>query len=98
MFVLSVLCALSAVAWPAPATAQAWPFGLFAPPGLPREVTVRLAQATTTILSDADLRARLPASGVLGTPLEPDAFAELIRRDQERFADIKRRANIQVVK
>jgi tripartite-type tricarboxylate transporter receptor subunit TctC len=72
-------------------------FGLFAPPGLPRDVAVLLAQAATTIFSDADLRARLPASGVLGTPLGPDAFAELIRRDQERFADIKRRANIQVV-
>ena len=30
-------------------------------------------------------------------PTRPDAISEFIRRDQERFADIKRRANIQVV-
>jgi hypothetical protein len=35
--------------------------------------------------------------GLGAGPTRPDAFAELIRRDQERFADIKRRANIQVV-
>ncbi|MBL8385214.1 MAG: tripartite tricarboxylate transporter substrate binding protein, partial [Burkholderiales bacterium] len=72
-------------------------FGLFAPPQLPREVLARLSEAAIQAMSDGELKARLPASGVLATPLGPDAFAALIRADQQRFADIKRRANIQVV-
>lgn len=72
-------------------------FGLFGPAGLPREVGTRLAQAAATIFADADLKARLPASGVVAAVTSPEAFVAVIRRDQERFADIKKRANIQAV-
>jgi tripartite-type tricarboxylate transporter receptor subunit TctC len=72
-------------------------FGLFGPAGLPREVAQKLAQASATVFADAELKARLPASGVVAATTTPEGFVAIIRRDQERFADIKRRANIQAV-
>jgi tripartite-type tricarboxylate transporter receptor subunit TctC len=49
------------------------------------------------VFADAELKARLPASGVVAATTTPEGFVAIIRRDQERFADIKRRANIQAV-
>jgi tripartite-type tricarboxylate transporter receptor subunit TctC len=72
-------------------------FGLFGPAGMPREIVARLAQAGSTAFADAELRQRLIAAGLAANPVGPDAFVAIIRRDQERYAEVKRRANIQVV-
>jgi tripartite-type tricarboxylate transporter receptor subunit TctC len=68
--------------------------GLAAPAGIPHEALARLSEAMQNAMRSADLRERLLGSGldpVASSPAEMPAF---MRREQERYAEVIRKAKI----
>ena len=72
-------------------------FGVFGPPGLPNEIVAKIATTAAEAFKSPAVYERFVTAGILPAVSSPAEFVAIIRRDQERFADIKRRANIQVV-
>ncbi len=72
-------------------------FGLFGPAGLPRDIATRLASAVATIAADPDMQKRMLAAGVVMSATTPEAFEAILKRDLQRYGEIKKRANIQAV-
>ncbi|WP_137176977.1 tripartite tricarboxylate transporter substrate binding protein [Roseomonas sp. AR75] len=71
----------------------AW-WGLVGPKGLPRPIVDKVANAVRPILDAPAFAQRFADQGVTPGKLGPDAFAQRIAQDKERFADIVRRAGI----
>ena len=69
-------------------------FGLFAPAGLPRDVTQALHVAATGALRDADVVRRLGEQGVEPDPATPAEFAAFVAAEGAKLAAIIRDANI----
>lgn len=64
--------------------------GISAPAGLPSAVEQRLVSALTQVLADADLQAKLRAQGFELATRTPEAFADFIRQQAERWAPVVR--------
>jgi tripartite-type tricarboxylate transporter receptor subunit TctC len=75
--------------------AAAW-IGYAAPAGTPRDVLVKLSTAIQNALQASDLRERYLALGLEPLWSTPDEMAAFLRREQERYAQIIRNANIKV--
>jgi tripartite-type tricarboxylate transporter receptor subunit TctC len=73
--------------------AAAW-IGYAAPPGTPREVLSRLSSEIRKILGTDDLKERFLALGMEAQSSTPEEMAAFMRREQERYGDIIRSANI----
>jgi len=71
--------------------------GLFGPAGLPQPVVARLHQEVNKALADRDVGGRLAkAGGMQPNPLTPEQFAQMIRRDYEKYGKLVRDIGIKV--
>lgn len=65
--------------------------GVIAPAGLPRPILDRLNKAINAAIVEPQTHARFAQLGSEGGGGTPEAFAELIRRDSAKWADVVRR-------
>lgn len=77
---------------PGYAASQWW--GLFAPGGLPRSITLRLNQEVGRILQSQMMRDRLAVDGAEPVHNTPEALAKLVRSEIETWRRIAREAGI----
>ena len=75
--------------------AAAW-IGYAAPPGTPREVVSRLSAEIRKILGTDELKERFVALGMDTQSSTPEEMAAFMRREQDRYGEIIRNANIKV--
>jgi tripartite-type tricarboxylate transporter receptor subunit TctC len=75
--------------------AAAW-IGYAAPAGTPREVLQRLSVEMHRILGEREMKDRLAQLGLDPAPSSPDEMAGFLAREQERFAEIVKAANIRI--
>jgi tripartite-type tricarboxylate transporter receptor subunit TctC len=75
--------------------AAAW-IGYAAPAGTPREVLQKLSSEMHRILQQPDMQERLAGLGLDPAPSSPDEMAGFLAREQERYAQIVRAANIHI--
>jgi tripartite-type tricarboxylate transporter receptor subunit TctC len=73
--------------------AAAW-IGYAAPAGTPREILQKLSAEMHKMLEAPDLKEKLTQLGLDPAPSTPDEMAGFLRREQERFAQIIKAANI----
>jgi tripartite-type tricarboxylate transporter receptor subunit TctC len=73
--------------------AGAW-FGLLGPPGLPRNIVVKVNQSLAQALAAPDFLARLAALNLDPMTMTPEAFTDFINAAVETWGQILRRANI----
>jgi tripartite-type tricarboxylate transporter receptor subunit TctC len=73
----------------------AW-VGYMAPPGTPREIRVRLAAELQKALAADDVKERYLSLGMDVASNTPDEMAVFMRREQDRYAEIARTANIKI--
>ncbi len=69
-------------------------YGLFAPAGTPRRIVNILQSNVAAVVSAAQARDQLDAWGLSAVGSTPEAFAEFIRREMDKYARIAREANI----
>ena len=70
--------------------------GVYAPAGTPGEIVARLNREIGRIMQTAEARAALATLSAEPITASPGEFAEMLRRDRERFGAIVREANIRV--
>jgi len=85
-----------AVAETLPGFENAGWFGLMAPAGTPKEIIDKVYRDTAKVLDSSDMRARLYVQGMVPVASSPDAFAQQIRTETERWARIVRERGIEV--
>ena len=68
--------------------------GFFVPAQTPREIVLRLYEESRKVLDAPDIRERLAKMGIEPVATAPDAFAALVKRDIEKFAEVVRKAQI----
>ena len=73
----------------------AW-IGYAAPPGTPREITMKLAAEVQKAVQAADLKDRYLALGMDPASNTPDEMAAFLRSEQARYGAIIKNANIKV--
>ena len=73
----------------------AW-IGYAAAPGTPRDIIAKLSAEIGKAIQSPDLRERFMALGLEPTSNSPEEMAEYLKREQQRYGDIIRRANIKV--
>lgn len=73
----------------------AW-IGYMAPAGTPREILVKLAAEIQKATQAADLKARYVPLGMDAVSNTPDEMAAMLRREQDRYAQIIKNANIKI--
>jgi tripartite-type tricarboxylate transporter receptor subunit TctC len=71
-------------------------YGVFAPAGTPRAVIERVAADIARAVESPDVQARLKDLGAEPYPMTPDAFAQLVTRDRDRWAALIRDRNLKV--
>ncbi|MDR2853190.1 MAG: tripartite tricarboxylate transporter substrate binding protein [Burkholderiaceae bacterium] len=69
-------------------------FGLLAPAGTPPAVIKKLNAAVAQVLADNAIRERYLGAGAIAQGSTPEAFAAMIRDDQQRFGEVVRKADI----
>jgi len=70
--------------------------GMWGPPGMPKEVVLRLNATLAKILSQPDLQERLRAEGREATHSSPEEFARIIARDVTKWKKVVQEGNIKV--
>ena len=75
--------------------AAAW-IGYAAPAGTPREVVARLSTEIQKALQSADLKERMVNIGLDAVASTPDEMAAFMRREEQRYGDIIKSANIRL--
>src|SRR4051812_14253013 len=70
--------------------------GVIAPAGLPRPILDRLNAATNAALEAPETKERIAQLGSEGGGGTPEEFAELIRRDSAKWADVIRRSGAKI--
>lgn len=79
-----------AAAGPVPGfDASPW-FGLLAPRGVPATVAQKISQDLTRALGDPAVQAKMRELGAEPAPSTPDAFAEVLKKDRQKWGDIVR--------
>jgi tripartite-type tricarboxylate transporter receptor subunit TctC len=73
--------------------AIAW-MGLFAPAGLPADMTARINADIQRVLASPEGAQRLRELGATPGTLQPSAFGEFVRKDTEKWRALVRSANI----
>jgi tripartite-type tricarboxylate transporter receptor subunit TctC len=68
--------------------------GVFAPPGTPHEIVMRLHDELARILAMDDMRAQLANLGMEPVGGPPEEFAADIRADRQRWATLIRDAGL----
>ena len=70
--------------------------GIIAPAGLPRPILDRLNKATNAALESPEAKERIAVLGSEGGGGTPEEFAELIRRDSAKWAEVIRRSGAKI--
>jgi tripartite-type tricarboxylate transporter receptor subunit TctC len=70
--------------------------GFAVPAGTPRDVVLRLNRDTAAILAAADMKQKLAEQGADAIGGPPEAFAEHVRREREKWGRLVRERNIVV--
>ena len=70
--------------------------GMWGPPGMPKEVVLRLNKTLEKILSQPDLQERLRAEGREARHSSPEEFARIIARDVTKWKKVVQEGNIKV--
>jgi tripartite-type tricarboxylate transporter receptor subunit TctC len=70
-------------------------FGFFGPPGLPKEIAQKIAEAAAEFARQPDTIEKLEVAGLATGTMLPDEFAAFIKTYKVKYEDIKRRANIE---
>ncbi|WP_186426091.1 Bug family tripartite tricarboxylate transporter substrate binding protein [Cupriavidus metallidurans] len=79
-----------AAAGPVPGfDASPW-FGLLAPRGTPAAVAQKISQDLTRVLGEPAVQAKMRELGAEPAPSTPDAFAEVLKKDRQKWGDIVR--------
>ncbi len=79
-----------AAAGPVPGfDASPW-FGLLAPRGTPAAVALKISQDLTRVLGEPTVQAKMRDIGAEPSPSTPDAFAEVLKKDRQKWGDIVR--------
>ena len=74
----------------------AW-IGIAAAPGTPKEITQRLAAEIGKAVQTKEVRERMQNLGLEpAAPMTPDEMAVFLRKEQQRYGDIIRTANIKI--
>ena len=76
-------------------TAFTW-FGMWAPPGTPKEIVARLNQAIARILKKPEVQERLRADGMEAAHNTPEEFSRFIARDIAKWTKVVKAGNIKV--
>jgi tripartite-type tricarboxylate transporter receptor subunit TctC len=71
-------------------------YGIVAPAGVPQPIVDRLAAETNKALKSAAITARFAQDDATAAGGSPQAFAAFIKREQERWAQVVKRANITI--
>lgn len=71
-------------------------FGFFGPPGMPKEIVQKIADALAEVAKEPEVAQRLEAAGVDVGFLPPNEFAATLGPYKAKFEDIAKRANMQV--
>ena len=69
-------------------------FGLIAPAGLPPAVLAKINAEVTRIIKAPEMQKKLAAQGVLPIASTPDEFTGVIKREQEKWAQVIKASNI----
>ena len=85
-----------------PAIAEMFPgfetriwYGLVAPAGTPRAIVVKLHDVVAASLAKADVKARLAGLGLEAAPMQPEEFADFIKREIAKWTKEVREAGIE---
>ncbi|MEB2400788.1 MAG: tripartite tricarboxylate transporter substrate binding protein [Alcaligenaceae bacterium] len=70
-------------------------FGLMAPAGVPEDVRRKIAADVGEVLARPEVQERFQALGLLATSSSPEAFAELIKYESERWVETAKHAGIE---
>jgi tripartite-type tricarboxylate transporter receptor subunit TctC len=70
--------------------------GIIAPAGLPRPILERLNKATNAALESPEAKEKIAVLGSEGGGGTPEEFAELIRRDSAKWADVIKRSGAKI--
>jgi tripartite-type tricarboxylate transporter receptor subunit TctC len=74
----------------------AW-IGYAASPGTPKEITAKLAAEIAKAVQAPEVRARMQNLGLEpASPMTPDEMGVFLRKEQQRYGDIIRTANIRI--
>jgi tripartite-type tricarboxylate transporter receptor subunit TctC len=71
-------------------------YGLWGPPGLPKDVVDRLAAETAKAVKSAEMREKLASQGFIPDGAGPAAFAAYVKDEIAKYAKIVKDANIKV--
>ena len=71
-------------------------WGMLAPAGTPEPVLRQLADAARTIMLSAEVRDKLEPLAIDPVGGTPEEFADLIRRDSAKWADVVRRSGARI--
>jgi tripartite-type tricarboxylate transporter receptor subunit TctC len=71
-------------------------YGMFAPAGTPKEITVRVHDETVKALAAPDVKKRLLDAGIVATTNTPEQFAAYIDSETKKWAKVIKAANIKV--
>ncbi|WP_018311030.1 tripartite tricarboxylate transporter substrate binding protein [Cupriavidus sp. UYPR2.512] len=79
-----------AAAGPVPGfDASPW-FGLLAPRGVPAAVAQKISQDLTRVLSEPGVQAKMRELGAEPAPSSPEAFADVLKKDRQKWGEIVR--------
>jgi tripartite-type tricarboxylate transporter receptor subunit TctC len=73
----------------------AW-IGYAAAPGTPREIVAKLSAEIGKAIQSPDLRERFMSLGLEPTANSPEEMAAFLKKEQQRYGDIIRKANIKI--
>lgn len=71
-------------------------YGVVGPAGMPAPIVKTLNDTLTTVLNAPDLRDKLSVEAIEPQPMTPDAFAQYIRTDLERWSRLAKARQIQL--
>jgi tripartite-type tricarboxylate transporter receptor subunit TctC len=71
-------------------------YGVVGPAGMPAPIVKLLNDTLKAVLSAPDLRDKLSVEAIEPQPMSPDAFAQYIRTDLERWSRLAKARNIQL--
>jgi tripartite-type tricarboxylate transporter receptor subunit TctC len=75
--------------------AQIW-WGLFAPPGLPADIQKKMNAAVNEALKDPAFAALMAKSGATPSPVTPEQFGQVVKKEVEDLLEIIKIANIKI--
>ncbi|MGX6568287.1 Bug family tripartite tricarboxylate transporter substrate binding protein [Cupriavidus necator] len=79
-----------AAAGPVPGfDASPW-FGLLAPRGVPTAVAQKISQDLTRVLNEPGVQAKMRELGAEPAPSSPEAFADVLKKDRQKWGEIVR--------